>query len=149
MELFLFASESLTNVWAGIGARQWAVRKTSDSDMKSRVTKSMRMKAGSLGLLYCNESQSFTTPFVVLSMPDASRIVTNVWLGEWHLPFRIHPLGSPDRQLHKAKATEVLQVLRESPNNVSATMNLTGTTVFVPKDISADDWALALGELAD
>jgi hypothetical protein len=31
---------------------------------------------------------------------------------------------------------------------VSAAMNITGTTVFVPTDVSTDDWALILGDLS-
>jgi hypothetical protein len=65
MELFCFASKNLTNIWAGIGAQMWAVAETSPSDMKARITKSKRSKVGALGLLYCNETHAFTTPFLV------------------------------------------------------------------------------------
>lgn len=65
MELFSFASNNLVNIWAGIGAGLWAVAETSSSDMKARITKSRRMTIGSLGILYCNETHSFTTPFLV------------------------------------------------------------------------------------
>jgi hypothetical protein len=35
MELFCFASKNLTNIWAGIGARMWAVAETSPSSESS------------------------------------------------------------------------------------------------------------------
>jgi hypothetical protein len=82
MDLFCFASNSLTNIWAGIGAGMWAVAETSPADMKARITKAKRMKVGSPGLLYCNDTHSFTTPFLVHSEPDPERIVPGIWLGE-------------------------------------------------------------------
>jgi hypothetical protein len=142
MELFCFASKSVTNIWAGIGAGLWAVAETSPQDMKARTTKSKRLRIGSAGLLYCNETHSFTTPFLVYSEPDPDRVVTDVWPEKWCLPFKIHPLGTPARQLHMDEAKIQWPVLRNvGPGGVSAAMNITGTTVFVPKEISAEDWS--------
>jgi len=150
MELFCFASKNITNIWAGIGARMWAVAETSPTDMKARITKSKRMKVGSLGLLYCNQTHSFTTPFLVYSTPDPEKIVTDIWPEKrWRLPFRIHPLGSPAKQLHMDEAKKKWDILKSvGPGGVSAAMNITGTTVFVPSDISIDDWALILEDLS-
>ena len=149
MELFSFASSSLTNIWAGIGAQMWAVAETSPSDMKARITKSKRMTVGSIGLLYCNETHSFTTPFLTYSAPDHDKVVLDIWPEKWRLPFRIHPLGTPLRQVHKDDAMKRWPVLlRSSSSSVSAALNITGTTVFVPVDISADDWAMILQDLA-
>jgi len=149
MELFCFASKNLTNIWAGIGARMWAVAETSPPDMKARITKSKRMKVGSLGLLYCNESHSFTTPFLVYSEPDASKVVTDIWPEKWRLPFRIRSLGDPTRQVHMDTAKSRWSVLHNvGAGGVSAAMNITGTTVFVPTEISAEDWALILTDLS-
>jgi hypothetical protein len=53
LELFLFTSKNVTNIWSGIGAGLWAV---SETDMEVRITKSKRMRVGSLGLLYCSEN---------------------------------------------------------------------------------------------
>ena len=128
----------------------WAVAETSPSDMKARTTKSKRMKVGSLGLLYCNETHAFTTPFLVYSEPDPERAVSDIWAEKWRLPFRILPLGNPLRQLYMGDAKKKWPVLKASTTaSVSAAMNITGTTVFVPVEISADDWALIIGELAD
>jgi hypothetical protein len=149
MELFCFASKNLTNIWAGIGARLWAVNETSPSDMKARITKSKRLKVGSAGLLYCNETHSFTTPFLVYSEPDPNREVTEVWPEKWRLPFKIHPLGSPAKQLTAEAAKAQWSVLKGvGQGGVSAAMNITGTTVFVPKEVSTDDWALILSALS-
>jgi len=150
MELFCFASKNLTNIWAGIGARMWAVAETSPADMKGRITKSKRLKVGSLGLLYCNQTHSFTTPFLVYSIPDPEKIVTDIWPEKkWRLPFRIYPLGSPAKQLHMDVAKKKWDILKSvGRGGVSAAMNITGTTVFVPSDISVDDWALILEDLS-
>lgn len=149
MELFCFASKNLTNIWAGIGARMWAVAETSPSDMKAIITKSKRMKVGSLGLLYCNETHSFTTPFLVYSEPDPDRVIEDIWSEKWRLPFRILPLGNPSRQVHMDDAKKRWPVLlKSSSSSVSAAMNITGTTVFVPADITADDWAMVVNDLA-
>lgn len=148
MELFCFASKNLTNIWAGIGARMWAVAETSPTDMKARITKSKRMKVGSLGILYCNETHSFTTPFVVVSEPDPNMIVSNIWSENWRLPFSIHPLGNPSRQVDATTAKQKWAVLANvGAGGVSAAMNITGTTVFVPVEVPADDWALILSDL--
>lgn len=149
MELFCFASKNLTNIWAGIGAQLWAVNETSPADMKARITKSRRLKVGSAGLLYCSETHSFTTPFLVYSEPDPVREVTEVWPEKWRLPFKIHPLGSPSRQLSAEAAKAQWPVLKGvGQGGVSAAMNITGATVFVPTEISTDDWALILSALA-
>jgi hypothetical protein len=145
MELFCFPSKNLTNIWAGIGARMWAVAKT--KNMQARITKSKRMKVGSLGLLYCNETHSFTTPFLVYSEPDPEKSITNVWLGTWYLPFNIHPLGNPTRQVSKDTAKLEWPVLKNS-RNVPKDMNIPGMMIFTPKEISPDDWALILSSLS-
>src|ERR687892_819885 len=88
MDLFCFASKNLTNIWAGVGARMWAVAETSPADMKARVTKSKRMVVGSIGVLYCNETHSFTTPFLVYSLVDPDQVVEDVWPERWRLPFK-------------------------------------------------------------
>lgn len=149
MELFCFASKNLTNIWAGIGASMWAVAETSPSDMKARITKSKRMKIGSLGLLYCNETHSFTTPFIVYSEPDPEIVIKDIWPEKWRLPFRIYPLGNPTRQVNQDIAMSEWPVLKKTLiPSISAAMNITGTTVFVPKEISSDDWEIIVKSLS-
>lgn len=149
MDLYCFASATETNIWAGIGAGLWAVASSpNDAFMQGRRTKAAKMQIGALGLLYCARTSSFTTPFVVLSQPDPINIVTDVWPEEWCLPFKIRPLGSPAKQMAGAAAANHWPVLKTSTSNTTATMNLTGTTVFVPKQVSVDDWAFIMRDLA-
>jgi len=95
MEIFVFSSKNLTNIWAGIGARLWAVSQTEDSaTAQRRETKAQNMKIGSFGILYCTDTHALTTPFVVYSKVDPHRVVENVWPEKSVLPFKIHPLVS-------------------------------------------------------
>ncbi|MDV6344067.1 hypothetical protein R2Q26_05765 [Nitrosomonas sp. Is37] len=127
----------------------WAVNETSSKDMKGRITKSKRMKVGAAGLLYCNEIHSFTTPFLVYLEPDPDSEVTDIWPEKWRLPFKIHPLGTPARRVHSNEAKSQWPLLKDiGPGGVSAAMNITGTTVFVPIEVSTDDWSLILSSLA-
>jgi hypothetical protein len=52
--------------------------------------------------------------------------------------------------MHDAeKRWPILQKKRKEPyHGVSAAMNITGTTVFVPVDITDDDWHVILADLA-
>jgi hypothetical protein len=44
MKLYSFASEDLTNIWAGIGAGMWAVGESDNPTfVKGRITKAARM----------------------------------------------------------------------------------------------------------
>jgi hypothetical protein len=68
----------------------WAVQKASPAQMKARITKSHHLRVRSLGLLYCNETHSLTTPFVVYSDPDPEKVVTDV-VGWGVAPAISHP----------------------------------------------------------
>ena len=152
MELFCFASRNVDNIWRGVRANRWAVATVSGPQMRSRITKAQRYLApGCRGLLYCNPWHSFTTPFIVTSKADPHAVVVDIWPEPWVLPFSIQPLGDPRRQVHMRDAWEhwpVLKSRRLRYASVSAAMNITGTTVFVPVDITEDDWNIILSDLA-
>ncbi len=152
MEIFVFSSETLTNIWAGIGARMWAVAPTDNaSSAASRATKSQNMSIGSFGILYCNATHSLTTPFVVYSKPDPKLRISNVWPepNGWVLPFRIFPLGTPDLQLSKERAKELLPIFRRSgKRNFGHVFSVQAVTVFSPTKIETDDWEILIRELA-
>jgi hypothetical protein len=152
MDLFCFASKNVENIWRGVKARKWAVATVSDSAMKGRITKARKyLQIGSRGILYCNPSHSFTTPFVVESRADPHKVVIDIWPEPWLLPFSIRPLGDPRRQVTKESAMlrwPTLNRRAQDYPNVSAAMNITGTTVFVPVDISDEDWTIILDDLA-
>jgi hypothetical protein len=94
MKIYVFASSSLTNIWAGVGARMWAVSEQQASNAAIKG-KARRLGAGVFGLLYCVKNSSFTVPFVVRSRPNLEKIIYDVWPEPWHLPFQIIPLGTP------------------------------------------------------
>jgi len=151
MSIFLFSSENLTNTWAGIGAGLWAVSKSDDKPFHSgRITKSKGTKIGSFGILYCSETQCLTTPFIVFSAPDSRTTIANVWRGEWVLPFRIHPLGSPRKQLHKDEAMKVLPTLASSKHsNFGKALPVQATTVFSATPLQDADWEVLISKLGE
>lgn len=151
MDLFCFASRNEENIWRGYKARMWAVATVSDSQMRGRVTKANKyLKNGSRGLLYCAPTQSFTVPFIVMSSADPHKIVKDIWPEPWVLPFKINPLGNPSRKISAASAELRWPYFHRRPHlwgGVTAAMNATGVTVFVPVDISEEDWTLILADL--
>ncbi|MGC9965741.1 MAG: hypothetical protein ABSE08_10080 [Syntrophobacteraceae bacterium] len=149
MKLFCFASRNIENIWIGVKARKWAVATTSASDMKGRRTKAERyLEVGDRGVLYCNPTHSFTTPFIIQSKVDYQAVVTDVWSTSWVFPFDILPLGNPSRQLSMDFAKKRWPILiRSTQASVSAAMNITGTTVFVPNYIDDEQWKQILADL--
>src|SRR6476620_106537 len=103
---------NLTNVWAGIGAGMWAISEQQAAKVSGAVSKSNDLRVGSRGIIYCSDSQTFTTPFLVASKPEPDKRIDNVWPEIWTLPFRIMPLGTPRRQLHKDRLSLVLPSLQ-------------------------------------
>ena len=145
MHIYVFSSKNLTNIWAGIGAHKWAVSKV-QGDNQSIRTKAKNLPIGSLGLLYCVDSQSFTTPFLITSKPGAAQKVENIWPEMWVLPFSISPLGTPKHQLHKDKLATLLPSLN-SGKQWSHVLHVQPLTVFAPSEISDDDWAALVSVL--
>lgn len=150
MKLFTFASRNEKNIKLGFDSKLWAVATVSFSAMAARITKAEKyMEVGDCGLLYSNITHSFTVPFIVRSKADPNRVVTDIWPEPWRLPFSIEPLGDPSRQVHMHSAQSRWPILRNSTqSSVSAAMNFTGTTVFVPKVITQEDWDIVLHDLA-
>ncbi len=82
---------------------------------------------------------------------DPSSVVTDIWPEAWVLPFSMRPLGDPRRQVHKDDALKRWSMLVErlrDYNSVTATMNITGTTVFVPTNVPEQAWQMILKDLA-
>jgi hypothetical protein len=147
MKLYSFASDNLTNIWAGIGAGMWAVGESDNPTfVKGRITKAARMPGGAFGILYCNETQSLTVPFVVYSRADPGRTETEVWSKSWVLPFAIKPLGTPRRQLSRDRARETVPSL--TTKSFEKLFLVQGQFAFQAADVMDDDWAILIQELA-
>lgn len=154
VDLFCFACRNERNIEIGVQHQMWAVATLmNQSSMAARMTKAQKyLRRGAFGVLYCNPLHSFTTPFVVESEADLSRVVYDVWPEPWRLPFKIKTLGKLSRRLHKDEAAKRWPTLRErlsanSAGGVSAAFNLTGTTTFVPVGITSEDWAMICHDL--
>lgn len=149
MKLFCFASKNETNIRLGHSAKLWAVATAN----QGRITKAKKyLTVGSMGLLYCGPRHSFTVPFQVESPVDPHTVVKDVWPEPWVLPFKIRPLGSPDKMISGKSAMLLwpyLQGRSHLHGGVTAAMNITGVTVFVPIEITEDDWSLIIRDLGD
>ena len=150
MNLYAFSSNNLTNIWAGIGAQMWAVSKPSKQTMKQRVTTSQKMPIGAAGVLYCKETKSFSTPFIVYSLPDPNKEIRDVWPEPWVLPFSIKPLGTPRKLLSVGKAKSLLpSVVRSGKSNISHVLFIHGQMAFIPSPVTESDWEVLIEHLAD
>jgi len=154
MRLFCFASRNIRNIQIGIKHQMWAVASVSDGAMAGRITKAQRyLRPGDFGVIYCNALHAFTTPFIVRSCADPDKIEKDIWPEAWVLPFKIETLGNLSRTVSK-EASERWSIVRQRMANiqgrggVSAAMNITGTTVFVPVPITQSDWDQICGDLA-
>jgi hypothetical protein len=139
LNIYVFTSSSLTNIWAGIGARRWAVAE-SQANMPGCATKAAGLRLGSLGLLYCSETQVVTTPFVVTSRPDTGATIANVWADTWHFPFGITPLGSPMRTIHKDTLTAELPSVVNGGSQWNRVLYVQPQFVFQASPVTDDDW---------
>jgi len=120
--------------------------------MKSLITKAREMTVGSLGIFYCTEVKSLTTPFLVYSQPQSTELVTDIWpqTDQWVLPFKIHPLGTPRRRMHKDQAMSLLPTLKEGgKTNITHALPIPAPTVFSPASLTSEDWAILLQHLAE
>jgi hypothetical protein len=145
MDIFVFTSANLTNIWAGVGARQWAVS-NEQAGNASIQGKARKFAIGSLGIFYCVESQCLTTPFMVVSKPRFEEIVSHIWPGSWSLPFGIVPLGSPHKLLPVSRLAPKLPSLT-SGQSWSSLFHVTPLTVFASSKLTPEDWAVVVGEL--
>ncbi|HEX5472126.1 MAG TPA: hypothetical protein VFW73_09575 [Lacipirellulaceae bacterium] len=146
MDLYVFSSVNLTNIWAGIGARTWAISKT-QADNPKTPTKAKGLRIGSLGILYCTETKSFTAPFLTASVPQKGTSVTNIWPEEWWFPFSIYPLGSPAKQM---SATEIAKLpsISSSGKSWNHVLFVQPDFVFQASKITEEDWAELFSRLS-
>ena len=151
MDVYVFASSTLTNIWAGVGANLWAVAplETGSPQEKGRITKARKMPIGALGILYSSADKSLTVPFVVQSSPNEIQTITHIWPERWVLPFTIKPLGSPHRRLSIEDAKRCLPAFKVEPepafNNV---FRVRADFAFQTSQISDGDWSVLIEKLA-
>jgi hypothetical protein len=145
MDLYIFGSNNLTNIWAGVGAKKWAISKD-QADMPAAETKARGLPVGAVGLLYCSETHTFSTPFLVVSVPEIGKSVTGIWPEEWFFPFEILPLGSPLKHMTTDQVS-ALPTIKASGRPWNRTLRVQGQFVFQPTTISAKDWAIIFDAL--
>jgi hypothetical protein len=149
VDVFVFSSENITNIWAGYGAGTWAVSSGESTVVKSKRTKSARLIPGSLGILYCAPWKAFTMPFVTTTIPDVERVERDIWHGEWILPFKFRSLGNPMKRVNSGDTYEIMDgIKRRKINNFSNYLNVQSNFDFQPSRIDKSDWAKLVERLA-
>ena len=149
MDVYVFSSNNITNIWAGIGAKMWAVSLEQSENIPGLPDKAQDIPIGAPGIIYCVATQSFTTPFLLYSKPKKNIIVENVWPEHWTLPFLIHPLGTPRKTLHKDLLKSTLPSIMNSSKSWNHILHIAGGTVFCPSHVTTRDWEILLQHLAD
>lgn len=140
VDVYVFSSDSITNIWAGYGARTWAVSSGANPRRKAKLAEGLDL--GSLGLLYCVPWRSFTVPFVTTTKPDKERIEPEIWQGDWILPFRFQPLSTPRKRVVGTDLYDLLPGLKSKGiNNFSHYLSVQSNFDFQPSRIAAQDWA--------
>ena len=143
--LYAFSSESVTNLWAGVGAELWAVPKGASASTRGKAAK---VPVPSFGILYSSADHSLTVPFVILTRPDPERIETDVWHGPWAMPFRIKPLGTPRLMLSASEAKKVIPSFKRlATENFGKVFRVGGAYAFNRCDATSDDWAVLIDRL--
>jgi hypothetical protein len=147
MKLFVFSSTSIENIRIGVQAETWAVpRPNKESVLFGYQTKASKMVVGSFGIFWCHKN--ITTPFIFLTKPDSAGVVPNLWPGgDWVMPFRMRPLGSPHLQWSGRRAARTLPSLNARGRNLSRLFKQ--MQPFNPVEIADADWALIVSTLVD
>ena len=144
--MYAFSSESVTNIWAGVGAELWAVPKMANASTRGKAVK---VPVPSFGILYSSSDHSLTVPFVILTEPDRERIENEVWHGPWALPFRIKPLGTPRKMLQAQEAKKIIPSFsRLQTDNFGKVFRVGGAYTFNRCDATSADWAVLIDRLA-
>jgi hypothetical protein len=146
--VYVFASATRTNIWAGIGAGLWAVNENNEPP-HLRKARAQGMPVGAFGLLYSKVDEALTTPFVVLSVPELMVAEERIWPERWVFPFRIRPLGSPRHMYPIAEARKQLGLFADvrEEGKWQNKLNLAGTMTFQPVAFNDLDWAQIIDRL--
>jgi hypothetical protein len=147
MKLFVFSSTSIENIRIGVQAETWAVpRPNKESVLFGYQTKASKIDVGGFGIFWCHKN--ITTPFIFLTKPDLTGVVPNLWPGgDWVMPFRMRPLGSPHLQWSGRRAARTLPSLDARGRNLSRLFKQ--MQPFNPIEIADADWALIISTLVD
>lgn len=144
----VFTSTNLENIRIGVKHRMWAIPIPKNSSMKKQFkTKSKNIQVGARGFFYCSVMKFFTTPFIVSSLPDTEKLVTDVWDGTFMLPFKIDPLGDLSRYVWVREIKENLPSLRDNSKAWHHVIRIRPNLVFLPTELTEADWSYLMDAL--
>ena len=150
MKLYLFSSKNSTNVWAGFGARRWAVSADAEEGvMRGWKTKAKSVRIGQAGVIYRSDIQCLTMPFLFASVPEVDKEVADIWPEKWAIPFFIYPLGSPERNWSAREALAAFEKFKGASRPTLNDLYMKPTQNFVPMEMPEGDWSIILEKLAE
>lgn len=140
MKLYVFSSNSMSNIYAAIGAGLWAV-----GEQKNTKSKSEKMPIGAMAVIYCSETSEFTSPFIVKSKPK-NKVQSVIWKEEWVYPFEIIPLSKSFKKIHKDELN-ILPSIANSTKPWNQVLNVSPGFAFTPQQITEADWSVLIEKL--
>lgn len=144
LQLYVFSSESQTNIWAGVSSKMWAIQQC---NIKNIIQKMNNIPIGSLGLFYCSETQTFTTPFIIKSKPK-NKLISTIWADVWQYPFEIIPLGDPSKNLSKDILRDLLPSVKNSNKSWNHVLHIAPQLAFCSSNITKLDWSIIIDKLS-
>lgn len=147
VSVYVFSSKNITNIWAGYGAETWAVAIGSEATNKGKKTKAAKMPVGSFGLLYCEPWKAFTVPFVTCSEADPLNHESEIWEGQWMLPFRFRALGSPRKRIAGQEILNLSGAKERGTTNYANYLTVQGNFAFQASNIDHRDWHALVSQL--
>ena len=145
--LYAFSSQNMTNIWAGVGAETWAIPADPNPTTRGKAAK---LATPSFGILYAAAEKILTVPFVILTCPDPKKIESGIWHGDWALPFRIKPLGTPRKTLSMEEAKSLIPSFRRlGTTHFSKVFRVGGAYAFNRCDVTQLDWDILVKRLSD
>ncbi len=149
LDLYVFSSKSRQNIEIAVQNRVWAIPKPGQPRMQRQfTTKALKMPVGAHGVFYLSDKQWFTAPFIVASQPDPYAKISDLWEGDFFLPFRIHPLSEAWPWATKSSIMQLLPSLCVSTIAWDEQIYVKPNQVFLPSKVSIRDWEALVEELA-
>jgi len=132
MKIYTFVSKTRQNIYAGYGAKMWAIPLPKDrSQFKRLATKAKRVKAGDICLFYCVMDKRFYMPSIVESTPVNKSFNDQVWNGKWHFPFNIRPLRDSFISWSKDEIKD-LNIIKYKDKNWNYILQVNSLSTFTP-----------------
>jgi hypothetical protein len=136
--IYIFPSFSKDNIFKAVNAKTWAV--PIQSRKASIVGKANSMAIGDLVLLYLTGDKDLYGMLRVSRLPDTNRVVSDIWEGNYELPFGIELCHTKMKSIHAPSLMHMLPSLKKMSGPWSNYITkFRGITIFQKQMFSEDD----------